>query len=459
MKTAILTLTLIVIFSSQIYSQNQQAYDSKYNYWKIESDNIQSNYYEPDLFTWQYIQSSTTSQITDIFFIDDKTGWATHSGNGGMRTIDGGFNWTNNIFNDSNFNTVYNGVFFINQNTGWEVGGALQIRKTTNGGVNWFKQTPPTAAGVFNNVYFFNENTGIAIGRKNANYNSFMARTTNSGANWTEMIVSTSNENELSDQFWFDANTGWVCGRNVLLKSTNGGLNYVNYFAGIPPTSNGANALLSITFVNQQTGWIGGSNLDKQNIYKTTNGGMNWVFQPNPVTTNTYSQINDVIFLSQDSGWAIHGTPVSGAIMFTTNAGINWTIEEGSSNWFDCLTYYQRIKAWCGASAGKVWFAAPLIVTGINNNNETAKTYKLDQNYPNPFNPVTIINYQLAMSNYVKLVIYDVMGREAATLVNEKQNPGNYEIEWDASNYPSGLYFYKLTVEDFSQVRKMILMK
>jgi photosystem II stability/assembly factor-like uncharacterized protein len=459
MKPYILTLTFILLYSSQIYSQTQAVLDIKCNNWKIESDNVHSGYSEPDLFTWQYIQSSTTSQITDIFFIDDKTGWATHAGNGGMRTTDGGNTWTNNIFNDTSFTTLYGGVYFVNQTTGWEVGGALQIRKTTNGGVNWFKQTPPTAAGVFNNVYFFDENTGIAIGRKNASYNSFTARTTNSGLNWTEIVVSTSNENELSDQFWFDANTGWLCGRNMLLKSTNGGLNYTDYFPNVPPTGNGANALLSITFVNQMTGWIGGSNLDKQNIYKTTNGGLNWIFQPNPVTANTYTQINDVKFMTQDSGWAIHGTPATGAIMFTTNAGANWIIEEGSSNWFDCITYYQRIKAWVGASGGKVWFTAPLIVTGVNNNNETAVEYILEQNYPNPFNPKTIINYQLAMSSDVRLIIYDAIGRELAALLNQKQSAGKYEIEWNASNYPSGVYFYKLTAGAFSEVRKMVLIK
>ncbi|RPI18113.1 MAG: T9SS C-terminal target domain-containing protein [Ignavibacteriae bacterium] len=99
-------------------------------------------------------------------------------------------------------------------------------------------------------------------------------------------------------------------------------------------------------------------------------------------------------------------------------------------------------------------------IIGINNiNNDVPERFTLNQNYPNPFNPKTIINYQLPMSNYVKLTIYDVMGKEVNVLVNEKQNAGKYEIEWDASNYPSGIYFYKLKAGQNNETRKMMLIK
>jgi len=90
---------------------------------------------------------------------------------------------------------------------------------------------------------------------------------------------------------------------------------------------------------------------------------------------------------------------------------------------------------------------------------EIPKVYALSQNYPNPFNPVTIINYQLPVSNHVKLAIYDVMGREIAVLVNEHLNPGTYEAEWDGTNYPSGVYFYKLITAEYTETRKMVLVK
>lgn len=83
----------------------------------------------------------------------------------------------------------------------------------------------------------------------------------------------------------------------------------------------------------------------------------------------------------------------------------------------------------------------------------------LNTNYPNPFNPKTIINYQLSRFNNVSLKVYDILGNEVVTLVNEKQDAGNHSIEFDGSKYSSGIYFYKLQTGDFSKVRKMTLIK
>ncbi|HKI78370.1 MAG TPA: metallophosphoesterase [Ignavibacteriaceae bacterium] len=85
--------------------------------------------------------------------------------------------------------------------------------------------------------------------------------------------------------------------------------------------------------------------------------------------------------------------------------------------------------------------------------------YKLFQNYPNPFNPSTIIQYEISKSDNVTLKIFDVLGKEVKTLVNKYQPAGNYEVQFDASGLKSGVYFYRLTVGEFSKVNKLILMK
>lgn len=91
--------------------------------------------------------------------------------------------------------------------------------------------------------------------------------------------------------------------------------------------------------------------------------------------------------------------------------------------------------------------------------NEIPSQFSLSQNYPNPFNPTTHFEFQIASFGLVKLTIYDILGREIATLVNDQLQPGTYEVAWDASNYPSGVYYYKLKADDFSETKKMILMK
>jgi hypothetical protein len=98
------------------------------------------------------------------------------------------------------------------------------------------------------------------------------------------------------------------------------------------------------------------------------------------------------------------------------------------------------------------------ISTGISGN-ETPLNFMLSQNYPNPFNPVTSIKYQIASNSNVKLVVFDILGKEVITLVNEKQNAGDYEVKFDAGKLSSGIYFYKLTSENFSDVKSMILIK
>ncbi|WP_337871658.1 T9SS type A sorting domain-containing protein [Ignavibacterium sp.] len=85
--------------------------------------------------------------------------------------------------------------------------------------------------------------------------------------------------------------------------------------------------------------------------------------------------------------------------------------------------------------------------------------YDLHQNYPNPFNPITTITYDIIKLQNVEVTIYDILGREIKSLVNDQQQPGSYTIKWDASNVSSGVYFYQLKTKDYINTKKMILLK
>jgi hypothetical protein len=90
---------------------------------------------------------------------------------------------------------------------------------------------------------------------------------------------------------------------------------------------------------------------------------------------------------------------------------------------------------------------------------ELPTSYAVEQNYPNPFNPSTVINYQLPKDGLVSLKVYDILGREVRTLVNEIKSPGKYSVSFNASNLASGIYFYRLQANDYTCIKKMILTK
>jgi flagellar hook assembly protein FlgD len=85
--------------------------------------------------------------------------------------------------------------------------------------------------------------------------------------------------------------------------------------------------------------------------------------------------------------------------------------------------------------------------------------FKLSQNYPNPFNPTTAIGYQLSAVSDVDLSIYNLLGQKVATLVNECQQAGHHQVEWDASGFASGVYYYRIEAGEFVAVRKMVLLR
>lgn len=119
---------------------------------------------------------------------------------------------------------------------------------------------------------------------------------------------------------------------------------------------------------------------------------------------------------------------------------------------------------WFSTKSGshKFW-AASIVIDSTSSvstiSSEIPSEYKLSQNYPNPFNPSTKITFSLPTNDHVSLKVFDITGKEVAVLVNESLNPGLYEVRFDAENLPSGMYFYRLTSDNFSETKKMVVIK
>lgn len=157
-----------------------------------------------------------------------------------------------------------------------------------------------------------------------------------------------------------------------------------------------------------------------------------------------------------ESGFVIEiRRPHDSTFHITGHTGSNIT-SFVAANLLPNTTYSFRVRAYNKAGSSNY----SNIVTATTNGH-TAHNYDfiLNTNFPNPFNPATVITYQLAVSNLITLKVYDILGSEITTLVNEKQDAGNYSVEFDGNKYSSGIYFYKLESNNFSITKKMFLIK
>jgi len=426
--------------------------------------------------SWNYIflyPSESYAWFYNVSFSDQLTG--SIAGESGLlfRTTDGGLSWFSQ--NKETIN-ILNGVYFLNNNRGFVVGNNGTIMRTTNGGQNWILQFSNTANNI-RSVYFHDANNGIVAGDL-----GLVLKTSDGGLSWIQQPSGTNN-NLISVSF-ANVNNGIICGSNgTIIHTTNGGVSWniqnsgvtryltkvfmtdVNnaYIVGIGSRlktvnggatwsvlynciGQGCEYLADVQFFNANTGYVSGGGFKK-----TTDGGINF--------TNYSGPISYAHFIDEMNGIGVHYQTVSR----TTNGGINWisnSLINGSYSQFYDVHMSDLNTAVIVGSFGAIMRTTTGGSTFIEPvSNVLPAKFSLTQNYPNPFNPKTIINYQLSTFNIVSLKVFDALGKEVATLVNQKQNAGSYEVEFNGEDLPSGVYFYKLEAGDFSETKRMILLK
>lgn len=388
----------------------------------------------------------TNAYLEDIKFADANTGFATGERGTILKTINGGINWelTQLPYPTEDLSAISN----VNS-TDWFIASFFEgkIFKTTNTGLSWdtlyLNRYGPTR------IEFINSMTGFGV----CKYDLFF-KTTDGGQSW--IFNNTFNVGQNWSLDFIDENTGYA-GGSVTRKTTDGGQTWnVVELAGGYFTSD-------IQFVNYNTGFIAGT-LGNSNgtILKTTNAGLNW--QPILIGNRYFIDVN---FLNERTGFTLDGYNV----YKTTNGGDNWfSFTTCSSNYLSLIHYTDSLNGYCIGDNGTIIKTTngggePVGIEPVTL--ELPENFILHQNYPNPFNPATIINYELRSSNFVLLKVYDVLGKEIITLVNQKQSPGKYEVKFDGSNFPSGIYFYTIEATEtstgfgrnFIQSKKMVLIK
>ena len=190
-------------------------------------------------------------------------------------------------------------------------------------------------------------------------------------------------------------------------------------------------------------------------MYRSTDNGISWTAADSGLTNTfiySFAVSNTNLFAGTDGG-----------VFLSTNSGTSWTaVNSGLPDDEEVRSLaVSGTNLFAGTSGSGVWMR-PIseMITGVTGNHDNLPAnYSLQQNYPNPFNPSTTIKYSVPKTSLVTIKVYNVLGKEIATLVNEEKSAGNYSVQFTGSKLSSGVYFYRMQADSFVQTKKLLLLK
>jgi len=386
-----------------------------------------------------------------------------------FRSTNAGANWDSIIFP-----VRLNSITFPDQNTGYLTGSNGKIYKSTDRGATWISQITPTTDSLVD-CCFLNSNTGYVIG-----FNGTLLKTNTGGISTSSVSgfvrYSDNNQPVTSGKvkaFKFDKNTWNVIYVDSANIQSDGSYTLPNVpqdsvDIGVFPNSTPPNDWV-ITYYPSTIYWelattlYPTGNLTNININairlaaSTNNNSVNG--RITGIADNPSSNLKDAVIYAKNGNTFVRcAVSDSGGIYHLQS------LPAGSIKIIATRLGFSRDSATVNVTASgntdSINFLLHRFTVGINQiSSEVPSEFKLFQNYPNPFNPNTIIRFQIKESRMVSLKVYDILGKEIVTLVNEKLKAGDYEIPFSNNQIPSGAYFYKLTSGDFTETKRMVLLK
>ncbi len=415
---------------------------------------------------WQSQPSPTNVWLYRCSFADTLNGWVCGDSGTIVHTSNGGLNWT---LQPTGLDYFVEDICFVNKRIGWAIANDFvfyktYILKTSNGGINWNSSPYPDSTIILSTVYFLDSLNGYMGG-----FNGTILKTTNAGADWSLMPVDSSlySHFHIKNFRFFNDRIGAACGGimdfgGIIWFTTNYGYNWKTVAVGPEP-------VYDVLYTDSNRAFSTGGDFEYgASFVKTFDNWNSWNYNAlgffgvgQAIAMRTTSEIWVPLAFSMQ--WAV-----------STDAGSSWVMvmNHDSNAVYDAVFVNPR-NGWAAGSYGKIYKFNKNLIGLINQRKKVPVSFELYQNYPNPFNPTTkikfsIINPAQTDINFppsaesvseVKLIIYDILGREIAVLVNEQLKPGTYEALWNGENYPSGIYFYSLISNGYSEAKKMILIK
>lgn len=392
---------------------------------------------------WYSQSYNTMSKLSDVYFINENTGWICGD-DMVLKTTNSGTNWQK-----TNLTGINNSIRFINSLTGFVASNNGKLYKTINGGIDWELINLDVTTNL-NKIKFLNNSFGVAVGNKTKAF-----KTTDGGLNWSNISIGTDLLDILDIEI-LSENKFIASGlQSTIWYTDNAGESWHSHSMGMP------NPLFAIDFINENTGMVSGC---CGMLMRTTNGGMNWsqeVYLTPGYSVHSLKYLSpNKIFIAADAGY----------IFRTSNNGMNWdSLAAPNGNDLYGMSFVNENTGWLVGIWGTIYKTTngggQGFTIGVNQiSSEIPGKFLLSQNYPNPFNPVTKIVFNVPSNlngqlSDTRLDIFDVSGKLIETLVNQNLSAGIYEVNWNADNFPSGVYFYTLKSNHYSETKRMVLMK
>lgn len=419
---------------------------------------------------WVYNSSPTSVQLNTLFCIDSLTCWAAGDSGVVVRTTNGGVDWE---LQDLGVLETIRSIDFLNDSLGWAISSKLSdpygsyIHKTTNGGNLWQTEYFPIENAFLQTVHFIDSLNGWVGGSGNP---STFFGTTDGGLNWYIPRFDSSLYSTLpvtSFEF-YSPQYGFATGGahdlvGVIWSTIDSGKTWFAIPMGPEP-------LQELRFIDSTTiVGVGGDFEFGTGIARSTDAGDSWTY----TEPGFFGVCTGLSFRTDYEGWGTLGPQKQ--FIFSNDSGQTWitTATVDTFTVFD-VVFTDSLHGFAVGDNGDYYsvldhrgiilkYKADIDSTVNVAENYTPLDFSLFQNYPNPFNPSTKISWQSAIGSWQTLKIYDVLGNEIATLVNEYRPAGRYEVEFQstASSFQlaSGIYFYTLRAGNYSESKKMILLR
>jgi Secretion system C-terminal sorting domain len=399
---------------------------------------------------WVEQTSGITDDLSSVSAVDNNAAWVCGNNGTVLRTTNGGLNWLNASGAQIPPNLDLYNIFGIDANTAMVTGSDANtyVFKTVNGGTTWI-QIFTQASGFIDCILMANPMIGFMYGDPVGGRWSLWGTITG-GVTWDSTdfyIPQSGTEAGWNNSMFFDPIGGqvWFGTNNTRVYRT---FNLLNWNA---QQTTGQTNSYAVWFNSTMNGMTGGDS-----IMATTNGGGDWV------NTLTQPQGSGIItgITGVSSNWWV--TRLDSSIYYSPDNGSTWFTDysapSGEYTHIAKARTGSNIVMWAVRTGGGISRnEIPLGIAPVSN--QIPSEYNLKQNYPNPFNPATSIRFDIPKSGNVRLVVFDELGREVSVLIEGELNAGSYKADFNGSSLSSGVYFYRITADDFTMTKKMILSK